>query len=192
MAGSYSYRFDNLTRIGDDDCGINARDVQNNSFGSYITTNYFTGHGTMKKAIDFATNQPNMFYKSGTGTCSIGGENIDSESNLKIGTIQTNPKCRISLQQRPFATVPYLGRGPPKPMLESRLMQGSSINDLKSCKTIMENSFDDYNLTPQIPEVKNNIQDPTHLIESSAADGWIRGGLPSRELTRNKSYIKTN
>ena len=190
MATSYNYRFDNLTRIGNDNCGINARDVQNNTFGTYITTNYFTGHGTMKKAIDFATKQPNMFYKSGTGTCSVGGCNVDNESNLKIGTIQTNPKCRISLQQRPFATVPYLGRGPAKPELESRLLQGSSINELKSCKTITEESFDDYNLTPQIDSIRQTVQNPTNLIESSAADGWIRGGLPSRELTRNNNYVK--
>jgi hypothetical protein len=131
-----------------------------------------------------------MFYKSGTGTCSVGGCNVDNESNLKIGTIQTNPKCRISLQQRPFATVPYLGRGPAKPELESRLLQGSNINELKSCKTITEESFDDYNLTPQIDSIRQTVQNPTNLIESSAADGWIRGGLPSRELTRNNNYVK--
>ncbi len=192
MATSYSYRFDNLTRIGNDTCGINARDVQNNNYGSYITTNYFTGHGTMKRAIEFATQQPNMFYKSGTGSCSVGGCNIDSESDLKIGTIQTNPRCRISLQERPFITVPYLGRGPPKPELESKILQGSSINELKSCKTITEESFDNYNLTPQIPEIKDTIQNPNNLIESSAAEGWIRGGLPSRELTRNNNYVKNN
>tara|TARA_B100001057_G_scaffold500802_1_gene617919 strand:+ start:8159 stop:8737 length:579 start_codon:yes stop_codon:yes gene_type:complete len=192
MATSYSYRFDNLTRIGNDTCGINARDVQNNNYGSYITTNYFTGHGTMKRAIEFATQQPNMFYKSGTGSCSVGGCNIDSESDLKIGTIQTNPRCRISLQERPFRTVPYLGRGPPKPELESKILQGSSINDLKSCKTITEESFDNYNLTPQIPEIKDTVQNPNNLIESSAAEGWIRGGLPSRELTRNNNYVKNN
>tara|TARA_B100000927_G_scaffold291697_1_gene295828 strand:- start:14355 stop:14933 length:579 start_codon:yes stop_codon:yes gene_type:complete len=192
MATSYSYRFDNLTRIGNDTCGINARDVQNNNYGSYITTNYFTGHGTMKRAIEFATQQPNMFYKSGTGSCSVGGCNIDSESDLKIGTIQTNPRCRISLQERPFRTVPYLGRGPPKPELESKILQGSSINELKSCKTITEESFDNYNLTPQIPEIKDTVQNPNNLIESSAAEGWIRGGLPSRELTRNNNYVKNN
>jgi hypothetical protein len=192
MATKFNYNFDNLTRIGDDSCGINARDVQNNNHGSYTTTNYFTGHGTMKKAISFATQQPNMFYKSGTGTCSVGGCNVDSESNLKIGTIQTNPRCRISLQQRPFATVPYLGRGPPKPDLENKILQGSSINELKSCKTITEECFNDYNLTPQIPSIQKNIQNPNNLIESSAADGWIRGGLPSRELSRNNNYVKNN
>jgi hypothetical protein len=43
MASSHNYSFDNLTRIGNDDCGINDRDIQNSSYGSYITTNYFSG-----------------------------------------------------------------------------------------------------------------------------------------------------
>ena len=32
------------------------------------------------------------------------------------------------------------------------------------------------------------ITNPANLCESSAANGWIRGGLPSRELTRDKDY----
>ena len=74
----------------------------------------------MKKPIDFATQQPNVFYNGGAGICGAGGCNIQSDSKLRIGTIQTHPKCKISLQQRPFATVPYLGRGPPRPILEAR------------------------------------------------------------------------
>ena len=46
----------------------------------------------MRKPINFATTQPNVFYKGGHG--GLGGCTIDSESNLKIGSIQTNPKCK--------------------------------------------------------------------------------------------------
>ena len=35
-----------------------------------------------------------------------------------------------------------------------------------------------------IPEVENNIQHPKHIIEGVASNGWIRGGLPSREFTK--------
>jgi hypothetical protein len=188
MATAHSYNFDNLTRIGDDNCGVNARDVQNNAYGSYLTTNYFLGWCGMKKPIQFATKQPNVFYSGGHG--GAGGCTINQDSDLKIGSIQTHPKCKISLQQRPFATVPFLGRGPPRPVLESRLLQGSSINDLKSCKTVTEKSFNQYSMTPLIPSVQETIQDPTHLVESSAAEGWIRGGLPSRELTRDQDYLE--
>ena len=190
MTSAYNYRFDNQTRIGDDTCGITAREAQNNAAGSYNTTNYFLNWCGMKTPIGFATQQPNMFYNGGFGPCGAGGCNISSDSKLKIGSLQTHPKCKISLQQRPFLTVPYLGRGPPRPILEARLQQGSQINDLKSCKTVTDKSFNDYSMTPLIPSVQATIQNPTNLVEGVAAAGWIRGGLPSRELTRDQDYLE--
>ena len=41
-----------------------------------------------------------------------------------------------------------------------------------------------------VPTLKATIQNPVNLIEDSAAEGWIRGGLPSRELSRDKDYFK--
>ena len=190
MASVYNYRFDNLTRIGDDTCGITAREAQNNAIGSYSTTNYFVNWCGMKKPIAFATQQPNIFYNGGFGPCGAGGCNISSDSKLKIGSLQTHPKCKISLQQRPFSTVPYLGRGPPRPILEARLQQGAMINDTKSCKTIMEKSYANYSRPPLLPTVQATIQNPHNLVEGVAAAGWIRGGLPSRELTRDQDYLE--
>ena len=48
MTTSYNYVFDNLSRIGDDSCGITARNTQNNAIGSYNTTNYFLKYCGMK------------------------------------------------------------------------------------------------------------------------------------------------
>ena len=45
---------------------------------------------------------------------------------------------KLQLHQRPFVTVPYLGRGPSKPDLESKLMQGEVITEKKSTSTIMD------------------------------------------------------
>jgi hypothetical protein len=189
MTTTYNYTFDNLTRIGDDSCGITARNAQNSAIGSYNTTNFFLSNCGMKKPIEFATQQPAIMFNGGFGNSGAGGCNIASDSNLRIGSIQTHPKCRISLYQRPFVTVPYLGRGPPRPVIESRLQQGAMIQDLKSCKTIMEKSFGAYTSTPLLPSVKATIQNPANLVEGVAAQGWIRGGLPSRELTRDQEYL---
>jgi len=30
------------------------------------------------------------------------------------------------------------------------------------------------------------------LIEGVAADGWVRGGIPSREMSREKAYASCN
>jgi hypothetical protein len=189
MASTYNYTFNNLTRMGDDTCGISARESQNNEIGTYTTTNYFISQCGMKQPIAFATQQPNIFPSGGPGVCGAGGCNVDSDSNLKIGSIQTHPKCRISLYQRPFVTVPFLGRGPPRPVIESRIQQGAAIQDLKSCKTITEKSFEEHTRTPLLPSVAATIQNPSNLVEGVAAQGWIRGGLPSRQLTRDQDYL---
>tara|TARA_X000000368_G_scaffold346892_1_gene286342 strand:+ start:599 stop:1162 length:564 start_codon:yes stop_codon:yes gene_type:complete len=186
MASVYNFTFGGLTGINDDLCGISEKDIQNQNFGSYQTQNYFTNNCGMRKPINFATSQPNVFYKGGHG--GLGGCTIDSDSNLKIGTIQTNPKCRVNLQQRPFTTVPYLGRGPSRPVEESRLLQGQFLGDKKHCKTLTEKSIRvNQDL---VPSLKMNIQNPANLCEGIAADGWIRGGLPSRELSRDQDYLK--
>jgi len=96
MATVSNYTFNNMSRIGDDQCGISGRDAQNNEFGTYSTTNYFANWCGMKKPIAFATSQPDIFYNGGYGPCGAGGCNINSDSKLKIGSIQTHPKCKIS------------------------------------------------------------------------------------------------
>ena len=140
----------------------------------------------MRKPINFATNQPNVFYKGGHG--GLGGCTIDKDSNLKLGSIQTNTPSRLNLQQRQFLTVPFLGRGPTRPVQETKLMQGGYSGDKKACKTLMEKTMRvNQDL---VPSLKATIQNPSNLCESTAADGWIRGGLPSRELSRDKDYFK--
>ena len=181
----HGYSFDKQSRIGNDECGVSAREVQNNATGSYNTTNYFLDSCGMDKPINFATQQPNIFFKGGTNAPSC---NIVKESTLKIGSLQTHSKCKISLQQRPFLTVPYLGRGPPQPVIESRIQQGAMTEEDDSCKLLTEQSFNKHSTTPLIPSIRYTIQNPDNLIESSADSEWIRGGLPSRELTRNHDY----
>ena len=186
MASVYNYTFENASRIGNDTCGISERDMQNQNFGTYPLQSYFLKNCGMTNPINFATKQPNIFYKGGHG--GLGGCTIDKDSNLKIGSIQTNTKAKLTLQQRPFLTVPFLGRGPCRPIEETQLLQGGYTGDKKAAKTLMEKTIK----TNQdlIPSLKATIQNPANICESTAADGWIRGGLPSRELSRDQDYFK--
>ena len=193
MSSVYNYTFDNLTRIGNDKCGISEKDVQNKNFSKYQTQSYFAQDCGMRRPVDFATKQPNVFPTgTPTGTnVGLGGCNVDQDTQLKQGDIAPEIKSRISLQKRPFLTVPYLGKGPSKPVLESQLMQGSFDFDKKSCKNLMEKSFRNTS-DDLVPSLKASIQNPANLIEDIAAEGWIRGGLPSRELSRDNDYFKRN
>ena len=190
MTSTFNYTFDNLTRIGDDNCTSTQRDIQNKAFGNYMMKNEALKWCGMKRPIDFATSQPNINYKGGVGNnVGAGGCVVDDNSNLMIGTIQTNPKCRISLYQRPFVTVPYLGRGPCKPTLESELQQGDRVSNKKSCNTVTETPFL-REITPLVPSLEETIQNPHNLVEGVAAKGWIRGGLPTRDLVRDQDYFQ--
>ena len=118
---------------------------------------------------------------------------MQESSNLLIGTIQTHPKSRIDLFHRPFATVPFLGRGSVDPLLESQIQQGDvRLTNKRTITQLTEKSHLKYNTTPLIPELQKTIQNPNNLVEGIAADGWVRGGLPSRELTRDKDFYTTH
>lgn len=187
MATITDYMFHNLTGLNMDNCTQSQDNIQSINSANYMLTNYYASDCDMNKSINFATQYPSVFYK-GSNQVGVGGCNIDANSNITIGSIQTHPKCRISLQQRLFTTVPYLGRGPHNPILESRIQQGDFDRNRKSVNTVTEEPYIDYRSYPLIPSVQSTINNPSNLVEGVAADGWIRGGLPSRELTRDNDY----
>jgi hypothetical protein len=188
MANVSSYTFDNISRIGNDSCCISQTDIQNVSSCNYMTQNYFAADCSMKNPIALATTQPGIMYNGGYNSGS-GGCNIDESSKLQIGTIQTHPKSRIDLFQRPFATVPFLGRGSVNPVIESQIQQGELIVNKRSVNNLSEKSYIKYHQTPLLPAVQQKMNDTTNKIESDASEGWIRGGVPSRELTRDTDYF---
>ena len=191
MANVSSYTFENLSRIGNDCCAIDQRSIQNSQACSYSLQNYFTTDCSMKNALSLATSQPGINYSGSLGS-DVCGSNIDESSRLLIGSVQTHPRCRIDLFQRPFATVPFLGRGAVDPLLESQIQQGEQITNKRSVTRLTEKSYLKYHTTPLIPEVKKTVQNPSNLVEGVAADGWVRGGVPSRELTRDKDFYTTH
>lgn len=191
MAYYSNYTFNNMARMGDDSCCLDQNTIQNAEACSYTLQNYFASDCAMTKAKAFAVAQPGIVYSGGYGS-GAGGCNIDDSSRLLIGTIQTHPRARIDLFQRPFSTVPYLGRGSVDPVVEAQIQQGEAGTNKKSVNRLGEQSHLMYRTTPLIPEIKQQIQKPEHLIEGYAAEGWIRGGVPSRELTRDIDYNTTN
>lgn len=186
MANVSSYTFQNMSRIGLDDCNKSQTDIQNVASCNYTTQNYFAKDCSMKNSISLATTQPGIMYKGGYNS-GAGGCNIDDSSMLQIGTIQTHPRCRIDLFQRPFATVPFLGRGSVNPVMESQIQQGEQLVNKRSVNNLSEKSYIKYHQTPLLPAIQEKIQKST--IESDASQGWIRGGVPSRELTRDSDYF---
>jgi hypothetical protein len=181
------YTFDNISRIGNDKCCVEQNTIQSAHYNNYMLQNFFASDCSMKKPIDLATSQPCINYKGGFNV-GAGGCNINDSSNLQIGSIQTHPRCRIDLFHRPFATIPYLGRGAVCPVSEAQIQQGETIVNKKSVTRLGEASYINYHQTPLLSDISERINNPANFIESSASAGWIRGGLPSREMTRDASF----
>lgn len=188
MADISSYTFDNMSRIGLDQCNKSQTDIQNVASCNYMTQNYFASDCSMKNPISLATTQPGIMYNGGYNV-GAGGCNINESSNLQIGTIQTHPRCRIDLFQRPFATVPYLGRGSVNPVVEAQIQQGETGVNKRSVNNLSEKSYIKYHQTPLLPSIKDRLSNPATSVESVASEGWVRGGVPSRELTRDGDYF---
>ena len=185
MAFVFDYKFDQATRLGYDRTDFSQDTLQNTEYANYMLDG-FRPACPLNSAIDFATSQPNINF-TGSYQTSVGGSNINESSQLLINDL-SRTKCRISLTERPYSTVPYLGRGKCDPLLESQMQQGDFANNKKSINPSSEVCYSQYAQTPLLPTVKATISNPANLIESSAAEGWIRGGLPSRELARDKDY----
>ncbi len=190
MAHVSDFTFNTMGRIGNDNCSQDINSIENAQACSYLLQNYFTSDCNMSKAKQLAVTQPGINYSGSMGS-DMCGSNIDDSSKLLIGSIQTNPKARIDLFQRPFATVPYLGRGAVDPILEAQIQQGEAVTNKRTVTRLTEKSHLRYRTTPLIPEMQQTIQNPDNMIEANASQGWIRGGVPSRELSRDRDmYTK--
>jgi hypothetical protein len=185
MATVFDYTFYNNSRTGFDTTDRSQRTLQNSQFSTYMLDN-FRPACPMNNAVEFATSQPNVNF-TGSHQVGIGGCNIDENSHLSL-TDLTRDRARISLVQRPFITVPYLGRGKSDPVLESQIQQGDLANNRKSINPSSEVSYMQYSNTPMLPALQSTITNPANLIEGVAAEGWIRGGVSSRELSKDKEY----
>lgn len=176
-----SYTFNNLSHMSADKTDNTQRNIYNTRYGNYNISNYY-GDVITPSEIDFVSHQPTMVlngYKGGSG---YSGSIIDANSALTIGVSQERPLEKLQLFQRPFVTVPYLGRGYGDPAIESQLLQGEMTSDRKSVGTVSEKSYMPYTNYPLLDEIKNNITNPSNLVEESALNGWVRGGSSTRDL----------
>lgn len=183
------YTFFNMARIGADAVDNTQRNMSNTRFSNYMLSNYFS-EPTVNSHVDFATQQPTVMFSGYSNGKGVLGSLIDIDSQMTLKTQQERSLEKLSLNQREFLTVPYLGRGSCDPLLESQIQQGERANEKKSVSTIMTKSFMDHSLYILDDEMKNRVGDTRNTIQESAMDGWIRGGVLTREMTQDGAFSK--
>jgi len=184
MSSTSDFFFNNLGRIGSDTTDNTQRNISNSKYSSYMLEDYY-GNNLRDTHVKFATSNPTVNFRGSGGGAGIPGRVIEQDSELIIKNNQERNLERLQLLQRPYSTVPYLGRGSVNPDIESMLLQGSQVHDVKSLSTIMDKSFMDYSTTPLMYEVKDRVTNPMFSVEEVASSDWVRGGVASREQFRD-------
>lgn len=188
MSSVSNYTFNNMSRIGYDSTDNTQQNIANTRFSGYVLSNFYNDT-SMDTQIKFASEQPTILTNGLSGGYGINGSIIDDESILLKSEIERSYE-KLGLMQRPFLTVPYLGRGSCDPVVESRLQQGEMVRDHKSISTISETPYIDYTSYPMMDSLKNKLTDPSYSVEEAAMDGWIRGGIASREMASDNEFSK--
>ena len=171
-----SYAFNNMGRIGNDASDRSQKTIQNNQFVNAMLTNHFSGE-VSNGHIQFATAHPGVMVNGVNGGSGINGGVVDAESSLFMKVGQERPHEKLALQERPFLTVPYLGKGSVDPTLEAQLMQGEIVRGKKSVCTVMERNFNNIAEYPLDDRKRANA----NTVEEMALNGWARGGKATRE-----------
>jgi hypothetical protein len=183
MTTSYPYTFDSMSRIGNDTTTLDQRNIQNMNNINHHLENYYPDC-PMTKAMNFALNQPNVFY-NGSHEGGLKGCKIDDNNELKYTHI-TRPACKLTLTPRPFLTVPYLGKGTLDIDTEFQLRAGENALNKKSVNNTMELNFNDQKNYPMLPEMMETLNNTAYKIENDAMEGWTRGGMSAREFARSQ------
>lgn len=189
MSSISNYTFNNFNRISNDTTDNTQQNIQNTKFANYTVSSFFSESITSDN-MKFATQQPNVMINGTTYGTGLNGDIVDFDTLLNIKKEQERPLEKLSLNQRMFLTIPYLGRGSCDTDAESQLLQGENITEKKSISTVMDKSFLEYSMQPKDNNMLQSVKQ--FSVEESALDGWVRGGMTSRVLIEEDNLGKTH
>lgn len=175
------YTFHQSDRLGNDSVDNTQRTLQNTQYLNSVLGHYSSDRSSTAY-VDFATQIPGMMVSGMNGGNGLGGNSVEEESKLFWKTQGERPLEKLQLYERPFLTIPYLGRGSVDPTLESQLMQGENVRGKKSVATVMEQNFNPLDKYPLDSEKKAKYG---NTIEELALEGWTRGGKSARDSQEN-------
>ena len=180
------YKLHMRTHSHDDECYIDVHSSQSRGPGNYQTSSHFQCECLAPDAVETSVQNPAVFIKNGVD---VDGCVIDESTKLRIGKTRKFPRCPDQLFTRPYLTVPFMGRGSGNMHLDTRLVPGEDTTAKRQCNVLSGVTTPNF-CTPLIPHLKDNIQNPEHIIEEVVDDNWIRGGAPSRLVIRDVDYLQ--
>lgn len=180
MSTLYPYTFNESSRQRSDKPDQTQFVQQSSKYSNRMLASYFSENAS-SDFINFAVSHPGLMFSGSTGASNgVGAANIDTDSMFRFKSDNARALEKLSLQQRPYLTIPYLGRGSCDVSIESQLKQGMFVSDKKSVSTVSEQSHINNQMYPLIDSVRDTVTNPKYLIQESALDGWTRGGSATR------------
>ena len=164
--------------------------MQSQGPGYYHMDNQYGCGCGLKEAREIQTSQPGINFKGGCGWSGEKGCLVDTDSSLRSNQERLTNKRQINqLTERLSLTTPNLNKGFYDVDVESVIRPGDFTTDQRSCGPLSGVTIGNY-FTPMIPKLKQEVQDPMHIIPEDSKGDWVRGGLPTREMVRNDDYLR--
>lgn len=181
--------FDNQENLGNDECWIDGQHKQSKDINDYYLFNPYKTNvpdcgENEQKLKDFMVENKKT-YREGYGFANACHIDDDSKMRMESNSI-THGKCKNQLNTRVFKAVPDLSHGGFESLLESRLTQGHSTGEKKSCEASQCKGFD--TMTPMLPCLKTEIQNTDHIVHND----WVRGGEHTRDHIKQKDFLENS
>jgi hypothetical protein len=183
--GSKRFNLNYKSMSYDDKCFVDIDTRQSIGPGNYSVTNLYDCECLMPNTVRNATDNIAVPFKNGVGTeapCVV-----DDGSRLRIGLHKKYPKCVQQLYERPYKTIPYMGRGYLRPDEESELKFAEDTKIKRSCNTLSGITIP-HQYTPLIDHMSANVQNTDHIVQESLDPAWRRGGSDTRLVVRDYDY----
>lgn len=146
-----------------------------------VNYNLYSNKRNESSVKDIALKQPNVFYSDLNQFTNI----VDDNSRMLLNKKQLSKDVdKEKLQEPNFYNKPYLGKGEGNTNVETMLRNGEEYHDKKFVTRVNENPGKIYKEMPLIDDVKSGLANPSKFVEENINDNWVRGGLPTRELSK--------
>ena len=155
--------------------------------GRYELDNMYGCECGLTNARDLQLSEPAINFNAGCGSIGEAGCLVNINTELRDEQL-TNKNVINQLPQRYNAG--FFGKGPFNPNTESIIQSGDLTNfGGKACNVLSGVTIPNF-YTPMIPRLSKEVQNPIHIIPEDNSSGWVRGGIPSREMYRQIDYNK--
>jgi hypothetical protein len=164
--------------------------IQSQGPGYYVMENMYGCGCELKDAREVQLSQPMINFEGGKGWIGEKGCLVDVDSKLREDKDQLTDKRYIrQLIERPHLTTANLVKGYFDVDVESVIRPGNFASEDRACNSLSGVTIGNY-FTPMIPKLQDEVQNPVHIIPEDSMQSWVRGGLPSRQMQRNKDYLR--